>query len=112
VAITVEITDEASTVAPPERRSELAQILREAIANAMRHARASQVRIAGHVEHGRLVLSVSDNGIGFDMAAGSTEEHHGLRNMANRARMLDAKLHIDSTVGKGTTITLAVPITS
>ncbi|MCC7372222.1 MAG: GAF domain-containing protein [Chloroflexi bacterium] len=112
VAITVDITDEASTVAPPERRSELAQVLREAIANAMRHARASSVVITGAVEHGRLVLTVADNGVGFDVSAGSTEEHHGLRNMANRARMLDANLNIDSTRGRGTTITLSVPITS
>lgn len=112
VAIVVEITDEASTVAPPERRSELVQILREAIANAMRHARASNVSITGVVEHGRLVLTVSDNGLGFDVTAGSTEQHHGLRNMANRARMLDAALQIDSAKGRGTTITLSAPITS
>jgi two-component system, NarL family, sensor histidine kinase DevS len=112
VAIAVEITDEASTVAPPERRSELVQVLREAIANAMRHARASKVSITGAVEHGRLVLTVADNGLGFDVTAGSTEEHHGLRNMANRARMLDAALQIDSAKGRGTTITLSVPITS
>jgi GAF domain-containing protein len=112
VAITVDITDEASTLAPPERRSELVQVLREAIANAMRHARASKVTITGTVEHGRLVLTVADNGVGFDVTAGSTEEHHGLRNMANRARMLDAQLQIDSTRERGTTISLAVPITS
>ncbi|MGE3270211.1 MAG: GAF domain-containing protein [Chloroflexota bacterium] len=110
--ITVDITDEASTVAPPERRSELVQILREAIANALRHARASQVTIAGRVEQSRLVVEVADNGVGFDVTAGSTEEHHGLRNMANRARMLDARLQIDSAPGRGTRITLSVPITS
>ena len=112
VAITVDITDEASTVAPPERRSELVQILREAIANALRHARATRVAIFGRVEHSRLVLGVADDGVGFDVTAGSTEEHHGLRNMANRARMLDAHLQIDSAPGRGTSITLSVPITS
>ena len=112
IAFKVSITDEASTVAPPERRSELVQVLREAVANASRHARASKVGITGEVEHGRLILTVSDNGVGFDVTAGSTEEHHGLRNMANRARMLDAHLQIDTSKGRGTTITLSVPITS
>jgi signal transduction histidine kinase len=112
VAITVEITDEASTAVPAERRAELVQVLREAIANAMRHARATCVTITGRVEHGKLVLAVADNGIGFDVSAGSTEEHHGLRNMTNRARMLDGHLEIDSAPDRGTTITLVAPLTT
>jgi GAF domain-containing protein len=112
VSIAVEIGDDASTAAPAERRAELVQVLREALANAVRHARASSITIAGRVEGGRLVLTVADDGIGFDTTAGSTEEHHGLRNMANRARLLEGHLKIDSAPGRGTTITIAVPLTA
>jgi GAF domain-containing protein len=110
VAIAVDVSDEASTVVQPERRAEIVQVLREALANAVRHARASTVTVTGRIEHGRLVLVVADDGIGFDVTAGSTEEHHGLRNMANRARMLDGHLDLDSAPGRGTTVTLDVPL--
>jgi signal transduction histidine kinase len=58
-----------------------------------------------------LVLAVADDGVGFDVTAGSSEEHHGLRNMANRARMLDGHLEIDSAPGHGTTVTIVTPLT-
>ena len=111
VSIGVEIDDAASTAVPGERRIELVQVLREALANAVRHARPTHVTVAGRIEGGRLVLSVADDGIGFDTSAGSTEEHHGLRNMANRARLLDGYLEIESAPGHGTTITVVVPLT-
>jgi GAF domain-containing protein/two-component sensor histidine kinase len=112
VSIAVDIGDDASTAAPAERRAELGQVLREALANAVRHARASSITIAGRVEGGRLILTVADDGIGFDTTAGSTEEHHGLRNMSNRARLLEGHLEIDSAPGRGTTITIVVPLTA
>ena len=43
---------------PGERRIELVQVLREALANAVRHARPTHVTVAGHIDGGRLVLSV------------------------------------------------------
>jgi two-component sensor histidine kinase len=110
VAISVDIDDEASMAGAPERRAELVQVLREALANAVRHARATNVIVSGRIEHGRLRLVVADNGVGFDVHAGSTEAHHGLRNMANRARMLDGHLDLRSAPGRGTTITLDVPL--
>jgi signal transduction histidine kinase len=110
ISIAIDVTDEASTAVPAERRAELVQVLREAIANAVRHAHARSVTITGRIEGGKLVLAVADDGIGFDVTAGSTEEHHGLRNMANRARMLDGHLTLDSAPGRGTTITLVAPL--
>jgi GAF domain-containing protein len=112
LTITVDVDDEVSTVVPSERRAELVQVLREALANAVRHARASSVAISARVEGGRLVLEVADDGVGFDLTASPAEGHHGLRNMTNRARMLDGHLDIESAPGRGTTITLVVPLTA
>src|SRR5205823_5540103 len=64
LTIEVDVDDDAATAVPAERRAELVQVLREALANAVRHARASRVTIAGRIEHGRLVLSVADDGVG------------------------------------------------
>lgn len=110
VTIEVDVDDDASTAVPAERRAEIVQVLREALANAVRHARASRVTISAHIERGSLVLNVADDGVGFDLAASSAEGHHGLRNMTNRARMLDGHLDIESTPDLGTTITLVVPL--
>lgn len=112
VEITVDVDDEAATALPAERRAELVQVLREALANATRHAKASAVIVSGRIKKGRLVLTVQDNGVGFDPSAGTTEEHHGLRNMANRARMLDGHLEVHSKPGRGTAVELVVPVGS
>ena len=56
------------------------------------------------------MLRVADDGVGFDLTAGSAEGHHGLRNMTNRARMLDGHLDLHSEPGRGTTLTLDLPL--
>jgi signal transduction histidine kinase len=98
----------AATILTGEQRSEIVQVLREALANTSRHARASAVQLSARVEPGRFILTVTDDGIGFDPTVGTTESHHGQRNMANRARMLDADLQVRSSLGQGTTIQLTV----
>jgi GAF domain-containing protein/anti-sigma regulatory factor (Ser/Thr protein kinase) len=110
VSITIDVTDEASRSVPSERRAELVQVLREAIANAVRHAHATSLTVTGRVDGGKVVLTVADDGGGFDVSGGAKEGHHGLRNMANRARLLDGHLTLDSTPGRGTTITLVAPL--
>jgi signal transduction histidine kinase len=109
LTITVDVDDDASTAVPAERRIEIIQVLREALANAVRHAHASNVTISGQIERGHLLLRVADDGVGFDVTAGSAEGHHGLRNMTNRARMLDGHLDLESAPGRGTTLTLDLP---
>jgi GAF domain-containing protein len=110
IAITVDIDDDASTAVPAERRAELVQVLREALSNAVRHAHAAHITISGRIDGGRLLLKLVDDGVGFNVAAGSATGHHGLRNMTNRARMLDGHLNIASEPGHGTTISLALPL--
>ena len=110
VSIAVDVDDAAATAVPAERRAELVQVLREALANAVRHAHASHITISGHLDGGRLVLRVVDDGVGFSLKAGSAAGHHGLRNMTNRARMLDGHLDITSEPGQGTTISLVLPL--
>jgi GAF domain-containing protein len=112
ISIDVDVTDDASTAVPPERRAEIVQVLREALSNAVRHAHPSRVTVAGQVDGGRLILAVTDDGTGFDVGAGSREDHHGLRNMTNRARMLDGHLDLVSSPGHGTTVTLVVPLSA
>jgi len=91
-----------------EVSAELVQVLAEACANMARYAHASHAEIRVERRRGRVSVSVSDDGVGFDPAAHSTG--HGLKNLRERAARLDGELHIDSAPGKGTRLRLEVPL--
>ncbi len=82
----------------------------EALANIARHAKAEQVLINIEAQDNQLILRVSDDGRGFDMASKSYSVGHGLSNMRARAEDLDGSFDIASAPGKGTTVKLVFPI--
>jgi PAS domain S-box-containing protein len=91
-----------------EHARNLLQIVREAISNAQRHARARSVRIALEQCNGHARLTISDDGCGFEAQNASTRGH-GLRNMATRAQLMGARLEILSELGLGTQVALNLP---
>lgn len=98
---------------PPEYEAPLYYIVREAIGNAVRHARATAIRIALDVQGERLHLTVRDNGDGFaarpigDLLA---EGHMGLALAQQRARDLGGTLEINAEPGAGATLTMSAPL--
>lgn len=80
------------------------RIIRELAVNAVRHGKATSVKVAGCIEDGRLLFSVTDNGCGFDSehAPGVEAGHFGLQGVAERTERLNGELTIHSTPGKGT----------
>jgi len=76
----------------------------EALTNARRHARASEVRIAVHFDPAWARLEVADDGRG----TGGRREGHGLSGMRERAVLAGGDLEVSST-GRGTTVTVVVP---
>ena len=82
-------------------------ILNEALSNAIRHAGASHVRVEANRSNGKFEMVIEDNGRGFDRRTDA--RGFGLRNMQDRARLLDGTLHIESKPGAGTKIVLSVP---
>jgi signal transduction histidine kinase len=91
-----------------DRRRHLLLIFKEALSNISRHARASEVRIDVELAPSRLSLSIRDTGIGFDPMQES--RGHGLSSLRSRADALDAELVIESAPGRGTSITVSVPL--
>lgn len=89
----------------PERSSHILAIVQEALANTVRHASARHVLIQAHPVDGRLVLSVQDDGTGIPA---HVAEGHGLRNMRDRAALLQGTLEIQS-LEKGTSVVLNIP---
>ncbi|MDX1588726.1 MAG: histidine kinase [Oleiphilaceae bacterium] len=87
----------------------LFRILQECMTNVGRHARASKVSV--HYREGpeNAVLSVEDNGVGFD-AGNPLSPGIGLVGMQERVAMLDGDLSIDSRLGRGTRVTVTLPL--
>ena len=85
-----------------EQTVDLLHIAQEAITNAAKHARATHVSVALYQNAGKLVLSINDNGQGFELAQAQNKGGHGLRNMRERAAAIGGVMHVDSRVGKGT----------
>lgn len=84
------------------------RILREALVNTRKHARAQHVLIESEIRPESVVLVVRDDGVGADNL--DTESGHiGLAAMQTRATALNALLTIRSQPGAGTTVSLEVP---
>jgi signal transduction histidine kinase len=81
-------------------------LVSEAIANAAKHARASQVVVRLRDEGDRLSLSVSDDGAGNADPSGS-----GLRGLADRAAAIGGHVHVHSPAGAGTRVVASLPVT-
>ena len=90
--------------------AQLLLIAREAIANVRRHAEARDVSISLTRSSSLLILTVKDDGRGFDPRAPAQRTALGLRNISERVRMLDGELSIHSAPGRGTEIRVTVPV--
>ena len=101
----VEATDERF---PDNLETAAYFVASEALANAAKHARASEVAVSAARRDGRLVVCVSDDGVGGARpTAGS-----GLLGMTDRVAALGGSVHIESPRGRGTTVTAELPCES
>jgi two-component system, NarL family, sensor histidine kinase DevS len=92
---------------PDAVRPDLLAVLREALSNVVRHARASQVEVAIEVGDGRLRLAVTDDGVG---PGEQVDERSGLANMRQRAAAHDGTLAVTAASGGGTRVDWSVPL--
>jgi len=99
---------------PPAHRAALIRIGREAMRNAAKHAPGSHVVLTLVVSGGTVVLTVVDDGPGFDPhnAVGPVEGHIGLALLADAAEGAGGRLDVRSRSGHGTTIKATIPLPS
>jgi len=95
------------TMVPPEVTTHLLAVVREALANAARHAQARAVEVVVSLVGSDLVLVVTDDGVG--PPEGPTAGN-GLRNMASRAEQLGGRFTLSARRPKGTVLEWRVPI--
>jgi signal transduction histidine kinase len=91
-----------------EVRRQVLLIFKEGVNNVARHAGGTEAGIDLRVDGGRLSLRLADNGRGFDPAAAG--DGNGLASMRTRARELGGELVVDAAPGRGTILTLTLPL--
>jgi signal transduction histidine kinase len=84
-------------------------IAREGVMNALKHAQPRDVWIAVREEDDDIVLSLKDNGVGFDTEAPGPEGHFGMAMMRERAQVGGGRFEVESEPGQGATITVRFP---
>lgn len=102
----LEMTGPVDSAVPDAVRPDLLAVLREALSNVVRHAKASQVTVGIRVDGGHFSLTVQDDGVGADPEQG----RGGLINMRERAEVHGGEFTVRRAVPRGTIISWAVPL--
>ncbi len=92
----------------PARARHLFLFFKETLANIVRHSEARRVEIGLQAAGRRAILTVADDGVGFEPA--TVRRGLGLGSLASRARELGAELAIEARPGAGTRVVLVVPV--
>ncbi|PTY07119.1 hypothetical protein DB347_07345 [Opitutaceae bacterium EW11] len=99
-----------------ETRHSLFLAFKESLNNAVKHAAATEVRVSVEVKSDSVVITVTDDGCGFDPAdttqPSRVRSANGLRNMCKRLERIGGRCEIQSGKGRGTRVTLAVAVPS
>jgi len=108
IPVTLEV-DEPLPRLGPRLESLLYRAANECLNNIRKHAMPTSVRVGLRVEGHRVVLTVADDGRGFDPAAADLSSGMGLRTLAENVAAAGGELEIDSAPGKGARITISLP---
>ncbi|MGJ0390096.1 sensor histidine kinase [Microbacterium sp. CGR1] len=112
--VQVRVSD--TIVLPMHLQTALLRITQGAIANVLQHAHATTATVTISIDGDRLHFTVDDDGTGFDAELpepGTAEksDSFGLRATAERVQQLGGRLEIDTASGRGTTLTVDLPLT-
>jgi PAS domain S-box-containing protein len=102
-------TNKVRTTLTAEQQTAIFRIFQEALTNVVRHAKASAVTVTLH-EHDDFELRIRDNGKGITDAQASDGRAIGLIGMRERATLVGGVFQIEGRRGKGTTVSVRVPI--
>jgi PAS domain S-box-containing protein len=114
LAIDIDISKDLSIVRGVDQIL-IVQLTRELLYNVVKHAHTKDVVIRGIRERESISISVEDKGIGFDAESMRNRAHNskemGLFSIEERLNLFGGRLHVQSQPGKGTRITITIPLT-
>ena len=112
IEVTLSIDGTAEDVAP-EMEVAIYRIIQEALTNIRKHARASHVLIQAQFQPEQILITVQDNGVGFEvpeeMAELASRGSFGLMGLRERAQLFDGQVSINSKPGEGTRVQVILP---
>ena len=88
----------------------LYRVIQEIVNNIIKHAKASQISMQLIRHETELNIMIEDNGVGFDTNELDSFEGIGLKGIQTRIEFLNGTVHFDSSVGRGTTVIIDVPL--
>lgn len=95
---------------PKDTAIVLFRVVQEGLSNIIKHAHAKTVKLQMSGDDGHCILTLEDDGRGFDAQSPEFRWSHGLMGMRQRVDGLDGHLDIQSRVGVGTTLRIEVPM--
>jgi signal transduction histidine kinase len=98
---------------PPGSDLQLLRIVQEALSNVRKHSAATRATVTLQVsEQNKLIITIRDNGIGFDPSDDFAEHkpHFGLETMSERAGAIGASFKVISKAGQGTQVVVELPL--
>lgn len=93
----------------PRNALHILRILQESFTNIIKHTQATEIRVATGVAQGCVVVTITDNGQGFDVAQGLKNGDKGLNNQMRRTESIGAEIDWESSEA-GTRLSLHLPI--
>jgi signal transduction histidine kinase len=113
--VTVRVSRDADRYLDTHQQGVIFYIIEEAVGNARKHAQASMITVNVYKQEDVILVNISDNGVGFDTTEAEQKAmerggHLGMINLRERAEMVGGSLRMESASGKGTSITVVVPI--
>jgi signal transduction histidine kinase len=112
--VVIRVTHDVENALDANQQGVLFYIIEEAVNNARKHARASQITVNIQRRSDVVVVQITDNGVGFNPVTVDLNKEvrgsYGMMNMRERAEMLNGTLRVESAEGHGTSITLYIPL--
>ncbi len=113
-AVAVRVARDAEKALDSHQQGVIFYIVEEAVGNARKHAQAQLIQVTVTKQDDVVFVQVADNGVGFDTSAVEANYDQrgslGMVNLRERTELLGGSLRIESAVGRGTAVTVLVPI--